>query len=263
MYLVASVRLVCPSTHSRLNRLTYESLPVWGVCLCVCNESAYVDNRADAVDRLLICSIGLGRSGVQLGPVRSPMRNNNMNCTIFTVDMLIYGGEGHKIVPTLFQGPFTKISLNYWRVLGGGKHISQPKYALPLPTSGFDVIGILDLEVLHINNYGFRDWHNQWRNVSIQVYKEAGSWCLAVLQCKRTGDEHCLPKQYMFYTELGLLVSQNLLRVLSVQWTCCLAKCGAGWARIGDTGHMCVHIEDLIVMLIYLHQYWTHDCFHV
>ena len=113
MYLVASVRLVCPSTHSRLNRLTYESLPVWGVCLCVCNESAYVDNRADAVDRLLICSIGLGRSGVQLGPVRSPMRNNNMNCTIFTVDMLIYGGEGHKIVPTLFQGPFTKISLNY------------------------------------------------------------------------------------------------------------------------------------------------------
>ncbi len=31
-----------------------ESLPVQSVCLCVCNEWACADNRADAVDRLLI-----------------------------------------------------------------------------------------------------------------------------------------------------------------------------------------------------------------
>ncbi len=40
-----SVRL---SPLSWLNRLTYD------LCLCLCNQSAYADNRADAVDRLLI-----------------------------------------------------------------------------------------------------------------------------------------------------------------------------------------------------------------
>ncbi len=30
------------------------SLPVWMFCLCVCNQGAYADNPADAVDRLLI-----------------------------------------------------------------------------------------------------------------------------------------------------------------------------------------------------------------
>ncbi len=75
MYLVASVRLsvrpsvcpsgctqgtlclsVCPSVRLSIRQSTLSrlSLPVWGVCLCVCNQSAYADNRADAVDRLLI-----------------------------------------------------------------------------------------------------------------------------------------------------------------------------------------------------------------
>ena len=31
-----------------------ESLPVKSVCLCVCNQWAYADNGADAVDRLLM-----------------------------------------------------------------------------------------------------------------------------------------------------------------------------------------------------------------
>ena len=31
-----------------------ESLPVYGVCLCVCNQAAYMDNSADVVDELLI-----------------------------------------------------------------------------------------------------------------------------------------------------------------------------------------------------------------
>ena len=31
-----------------------EPLPVWGVCLPVCNQSVYADNCSDAVDRLLI-----------------------------------------------------------------------------------------------------------------------------------------------------------------------------------------------------------------
>ena len=44
MYLVASVR---PSVRPSVNALK-------PVCLCVCNQSAYADNRADAVDRLLI-----------------------------------------------------------------------------------------------------------------------------------------------------------------------------------------------------------------
>ena len=35
---------VCPSDLS-------------GVCLCVCDQSAYADNRADAVDRLLIIGV--------------------------------------------------------------------------------------------------------------------------------------------------------------------------------------------------------------
>ncbi len=36
-----------------------EPLPVQGVCLCACNQWAYADNRADAVDRLLIQCIFL------------------------------------------------------------------------------------------------------------------------------------------------------------------------------------------------------------
>ncbi len=32
-----------------------ELLPVQSVCLCACNQWAYADNCADAVDRLLIC----------------------------------------------------------------------------------------------------------------------------------------------------------------------------------------------------------------
>ncbi len=58
MYLVASVRpSVCPSVRPSVNTLTPESLPVWSVCLCVCNQSAYADNHADAVDRLLIFNV--------------------------------------------------------------------------------------------------------------------------------------------------------------------------------------------------------------
>ena len=68
MYLVASLRpSVRPSvrlrTHSRLNRWTYD-LDIWyrshyqsKVCLCVYNQSAYADNCADAVDRLLIMNV--------------------------------------------------------------------------------------------------------------------------------------------------------------------------------------------------------------
>ena len=78
MYLVMSVRLsvrpparppVCLSELSWLNRLTFDlglpsatngnypqiwskgwSLPVQDFCLCVCNQGAYADNLADAVD---------------------------------------------------------------------------------------------------------------------------------------------------------------------------------------------------------------------
>ncbi len=61
MYLVASVRLSV-RLDVRLSVLGFaecskelqESLPVLGVCLCVCNQWAYADNCADAVDRLLI-----------------------------------------------------------------------------------------------------------------------------------------------------------------------------------------------------------------
>ncbi len=46
MYLVASVRpFVCLCVLSCPNR---------SVCLCACNQWAYADNRADAIDRLLI-----------------------------------------------------------------------------------------------------------------------------------------------------------------------------------------------------------------
>ncbi len=73
MYLVASVRpSVCPSV--RLFVWVYsgyirgsalpsaakskgELLSVQSVCLCACNLWAYADNRADAVDRLLIWHI--------------------------------------------------------------------------------------------------------------------------------------------------------------------------------------------------------------
>ena len=44
-----SVRL---SVRLSVDTLTAE--PVQGYCLCVCNQWAYVDNCADAVDRLLI-----------------------------------------------------------------------------------------------------------------------------------------------------------------------------------------------------------------
>ncbi len=46
-----SIRL---SVRLSVNALTEESLPVYGVCLCVCNQGAYTENSADAVDRLLI-----------------------------------------------------------------------------------------------------------------------------------------------------------------------------------------------------------------
>ncbi len=58
MYLVASVRLsvrpsVCVRSHGwKSNKSHYQSIK--GVCLCVCDYLAYADNRADAVDRLLI-----------------------------------------------------------------------------------------------------------------------------------------------------------------------------------------------------------------
>ncbi len=49
MHLVASVRLsVRPSVRPSV-RLSV--LPVRGVCLCVCNQGAYTDNSAYAVDR--------------------------------------------------------------------------------------------------------------------------------------------------------------------------------------------------------------------
>ncbi len=51
MYLVASVRpFICLFVCALLS----EPLPVHSVCLCACNQWAYADNRADAVDRLLI-----------------------------------------------------------------------------------------------------------------------------------------------------------------------------------------------------------------
>ncbi len=50
MHLVASVR---PSVCLFVWRKE-ELLPVQGVSLCVCNQWAYADNSADAVDRLLI-----------------------------------------------------------------------------------------------------------------------------------------------------------------------------------------------------------------
>ncbi len=43
MHLAASI---CPSVCV--------SIPVQGVCLCVCNQWAYTDNSTDAVDQLLI-----------------------------------------------------------------------------------------------------------------------------------------------------------------------------------------------------------------
>ena len=56
MHLVA---FVCLSVHpsvrlsvfSLLNRLTYNLDYQTGVCLCVCNQGAYTDNSADAVNR--------------------------------------------------------------------------------------------------------------------------------------------------------------------------------------------------------------------
>ncbi len=57
MYLVASVRLsVRLSVRPSVTTLTAEPfiLPVQGVRLSVSNQSAYADNSADAVDRLLI-----------------------------------------------------------------------------------------------------------------------------------------------------------------------------------------------------------------
>ncbi len=45
---------ICLSVLSCAEKSKEESLPVQNVCLCVCNQGAYVDNHADAVDRHLI-----------------------------------------------------------------------------------------------------------------------------------------------------------------------------------------------------------------
>ncbi len=45
---------VRPSVRPSVRLDVRLSLPAWGVCLCVCNQWAYADNCADAVDRLLI-----------------------------------------------------------------------------------------------------------------------------------------------------------------------------------------------------------------
>ncbi len=60
VYLVASVRpsvrmSVCPSVCALL--FEEESLPVTSICLCVCNQWAYADSYADAVDQLLILHV--------------------------------------------------------------------------------------------------------------------------------------------------------------------------------------------------------------
>ncbi len=60
--MVASVRqFACLRTLSRLNQVQLPSsleqgvqLSVHRLCLCVCNQAAYADNLADAVDQLLI-----------------------------------------------------------------------------------------------------------------------------------------------------------------------------------------------------------------
>ena len=45
---------ICQSTLSWLNHKTcHWSLPIRGICLCVCNRRACVDNITDVVDRLL------------------------------------------------------------------------------------------------------------------------------------------------------------------------------------------------------------------
>ncbi len=56
MHLVASVRpFIRPSVCPFVCAITAEeSLPVLGVCLCVCNHWAYADNRANAVNRRFI-----------------------------------------------------------------------------------------------------------------------------------------------------------------------------------------------------------------
>ncbi len=54
MYLVASVRLFVCLSVCVCSPVQEEPLPVQSVCLCACNQWVYADNRADAVDRLLI-----------------------------------------------------------------------------------------------------------------------------------------------------------------------------------------------------------------
>ena len=45
--------LISSTTGMEQRRVT-RSLPVQGVCLCVCNQYAYADNYTDVVDQLLI-----------------------------------------------------------------------------------------------------------------------------------------------------------------------------------------------------------------
>ena len=63
MYLVASIRpTVRQSMLSMLNSKEQQSpIPVEGVSLCVCNQWACTDNRADAVNRLLLIDSEAGR----------------------------------------------------------------------------------------------------------------------------------------------------------------------------------------------------------
>ena len=41
----------------RVQQRAIRVLPVLGVCLCICNQSAYADTHTDAVDRLLISAM--------------------------------------------------------------------------------------------------------------------------------------------------------------------------------------------------------------